>query len=65
MSATKQDRSVIAARGAEAGSGSALGWTMLVSDIDIAAETQAAARSLALNTKLIGFEILPELLRRL
>jgi len=60
------------ARGAEmaggnklAAGGGALGWIVPVSDPDIAAETKADARSLALNTKLIGFEILPELLRRL
>jgi hypothetical protein len=45
-----------------ASSGGALGWTV---HPDIAAKTEAAARSLALNTKLIGFEILPKLLQRL
>jgi hypothetical protein len=45
-----------------AGSGGTLGWTV---HPDIAANTEAATRSLALNTKLIGFVILPKLLQRL
>jgi hypothetical protein len=71
ISATERARSVIAlAMGSGvsaedieiAGGGGTLGWTV---HPDIAANTEAATRSLALNTKLIGFVILPKPLQRL